>query len=226
MAADEALEQPVAQLGGDPGPVVLDLEQRAVLRLAAARRRACPAGVWTSAFWIRLSTSRWRSSAEPSTITLLVGVHLELVALGERRGLAGRLAHDGRQVHRLARRLAAGVGAREQQQVGDQPAHPLRRAQRRSGDLAVLALELRLEQLEVGQDARERRAQLVRGVGDELALARERALGLGVRLVQLPEHVVERARQVGDLVVGAQRAAGRPRGRASSRRGGRSRSGR
>ena len=35
-----------------------------------------------------------------------------------------------------------------------------------------------LEQLEVGQHRGQRRAQLVRGVGDELALARERGLGL------------------------------------------------
>ena len=68
--------------------------------------------------------------------------------------------------------LAAGVGAREQQQVGDQPAHPAARAQRGGGGLALLAVQRLLEQLEVGQHRRQRRAQLVRGVGDELALAR------------------------------------------------------
>ncbi len=31
VAADEALEQPVAKLGGDPRAVVLDLEHRAVV---------------------------------------------------------------------------------------------------------------------------------------------------------------------------------------------------
>ena len=39
-------------------------------------------------------------------------------------------------------------------------------------------VERLLEQLEVGEHRGQRRAQLVRGVGDELALARERRLGL------------------------------------------------
>ena len=43
------------------------------------------------------------------------------------------------EVDRRVRRLAAGVGAREQQQVGDQPAHPARGAQRGGGGLALLA---------------------------------------------------------------------------------------
>ena len=71
-------------------------------------------------------------------------------------------------------RDAAGVGAREQQQVGDEPAHAARGAQGGGGGLARLALELHLEQLEVGEHRGQRRAQLVRRVGDELALARER----------------------------------------------------
>jgi hypothetical protein len=85
------------------------------------------------------------------------------------------------------RRGAAGVGAREQQQVGDEPAHPARGAQRGGGGLALLALELLLEQLEVGQHGGQRRAQLVRGVGDELALARERA-SVSARARRAREH--------------------------------------
>ncbi len=134
----------------------------------------------------------------------LLGVYLELVALGQRRRLARGLAHDRGHVDGLPGRLAAGVRAREKQEVGHQAPHPLRGPQRGARDLAVLALELGLEELEVREDARERRAQLVRGVGDELTLARERALGLGVGLGKLPEHLVERAREVGDLVVRAQ----------------------
>ena len=53
------------------------------------------------------------------------------------------------------------------------------------GHLALLAVELGLEQLEVGEDAGQRRAQLVRGVGDELALAIERRLGLAAGGAQL-----------------------------------------
>ena len=62
--------------------------------------------------------------------------------------------------------------------------------------------ELLLEQLEVGQDARERRAQLVGGVGHELALALERRLGLAPRGVELAQHVLQRVGQLADLVVG------------------------
>ena len=62
-------------------------------------------------------------------------------------------------------------------------------------------VELGLEQLEVRQDAGERGAQLVRGVGHELALARERLLGLLTRGAQLAEHVLEGVREVRDLVV-------------------------
>ena len=97
---------------------------------------------------------------------------------------------------------ALGVGAREQQQVADQPAHPPRRAQRRLGRLGLLALELLGQQLEVREHAGQRRAQLVRGVGDELALAVEHRLGVAARRVERPEHPLERAGQLGDLVVG------------------------
>jgi len=55
----------------------------------------------------------------------------------------------------------------------------------------------------VGQEAGQRRAQLVRGVGDELTLAGEHALGLDERGLQAAEHLVQGARQLADLVVGA-----------------------
>ena len=55
------------------------------------------------------------------------------------------------EVDRPLRRLAARVGAGQQQQVGDQPAHRRQRAQRRGGGLALLAVQRLLEQLEVGQ---------------------------------------------------------------------------
>ena len=127
---------------------------------------------------------------------------LECPLAGERGRLGGRLAHDRREVDRLARRPPAGVGAGEQQQVGHQAAHPARRAQRRPGDLALVAPQLGLQQLEVGQDARERSAQLVRGVGDEGALAQQRGLGLRARGPELAEHLLEGVRELGHLVAG------------------------
>src|SRR3712207_6971963 len=55
-----------------------------------------------------------------------------------------------------SRRLALGVGAGEQQQVGDQAAHAAAGAKRRLGGLAALAVEAVGEQLEVREDACER----------------------------------------------------------------------
>ena len=114
-----------------------------------------------------------------------------MVVAGDGLELAGRLGDDLGQVDGHVRSGAAGVGAREQQEVGDEAAHAAAGAQRGRGGLARLALELHLEQLEVGQHRGERRAQLVRRVGDELALARERRLRLGARLVERVEHLLE-----------------------------------
>ena len=114
------------------------------------------------------------------------------------RGLDGDLA----QIDLFARTLAGGIGTREQQQVGDQPAHPLRGAQGRGRGLALLAAQGLGQQLEVGEDARQRRTQLVRGVGHETPLAGEHGLGLPAGGVELAEHPLERSSQLGDLVVG------------------------
>ncbi len=69
--------------------------------------------------------------------------------------LGGRGGHDLAEVDRpLLHGGAAGIGARQEQQVGDQPAHAARGPQRGGGRLALLALERLLEQLEVGEHAR------------------------------------------------------------------------
>ena len=100
------------------------------------------------------------------------------------------------------RLLATDVGTRQQQQVRDQPAHAACRAQRRLCRVGLLAIELVGQQFEVCQHAGERRAELVRGVGDELALARERRLALVAGGVQCAQHRLERARQLCNLVLG------------------------
>ena len=48
----------------------------------------------------------------------------------------------------------------------------------------------------------------MRGVGDEAALAVEHRLGLGVRGVERVQHALQRARELGDLVVGLGRRDG------------------
>ena len=138
--------------------------------------------------------------------------------------LGDRRLGDLGEVARAACARAPGVGAGEQQEVGDEAAHPLRGAEGAGDDLLILAvggvaslLEPRLQQLEVGEDAGQRRAQLVRGVGDELALSLHHLLGLRAGRVELAEHLVERARQLADLVVGLRHRQPAARGRGSSR---------
>ena len=89
------------------------------------------------------------------------------------------------------------------------------RAQRADGAASpALAVEHLGEQLEVREHARQRRAQLVRGVGDELrAGARASPRSPRARASSAREHAVQRARQLGDLVVGAGAGARAWRGR-------------
>ena len=90
-----------------------------------------------------------------------LGVDRQLVIVGHRLELRGRLGQHLGQVDRMQRVLAPDVGSGEQQQVADQTAHPPGRAQRRLRGLRLLAAELLGEELEVGQDAGQRRPQLV-----------------------------------------------------------------
>ncbi len=91
--------------------------------------------------------------------------------------------------------------------VPSTPADERRRAERRTDHLAFLAaplgrLQPLLEQLQVGEDAGQRGAQLVRGVGDELALRLHHLLRLRAGRVELAEHLLQGAGQLADLVVG------------------------
>ena len=134
------------------------------------------------------------------------------------RSTAAATSSSSRSASRLGDRLLL---AREVDEVGDEQRQLLElgdhvRAQRARGRPA--ASPPRPEHLEVGAQRRQRRAQLVRRVGDELAL---RALGAVQRL----EHRVERAREPRQLVV-ARRARSGASGRACGRRARRRRSAR
>ena len=79
------------------------------------------------------------------------------------------------------------IGAGEQQQVLHQPPHALGLGLHEAADaLDVLAagMPLAAEHLELAPDRGQGRAQLVRGVGDEAALASE-------GILQPVEHVIE-----------------------------------
>ena len=92
-------------------------------------------------------------------------------------------------------REAAGVEPREVEQIGRELREPLHLLAHRLEELAALLLgEAALrEQLEVAAERRQRRAQLVRRVGDELATR-------AVERVETRPHLLQGAREVADLV--------------------------
>ena len=116
------------------------------------------------------------------------------------------MAHDLGEVAASVRAPATGVGAGEQQQVRHQPAHAGRRAQRRVDHRPLVlvrgGVQGGLEQLEIGEDAGQRRTQLVGGVGDEFALLLHRRLAFGSCRVEGTEHLLQGVGQLADLVVG------------------------
>ena len=121
-----------------------------------------------------------------------------------RRVAAGTLDRDGDEPvepHVLGLRRLGLVVAGELDEVADQRGQLLQlRDEIRAQPVAVAGVGRTAagEHLEVGPQRGERRAQLVRGVGDELALRPLRAL-------ERLEHRVERGRQARDLVIPAGR---------------------
>ena len=119
------------------------------------------------------------------------------------------LTNGSRSISSALEEVAA-LGAGEQQHVVDQPGRPgdLRRDQPLDpAHLLGVRVLLGRQHLQLAGDDRQRRAQLMRGVGDELALG-------GERLGQPVEHVVEGLGEHVDLAAAeARRAASAGRGR-------------
>ena len=113
-------------------------------------------------------------------------------------GVVDRLEQQPRQVDRLALQRSAGIEARQQQQVLHQRRHPrglgLDLGQGGAGGLGPPA-----GQLGVAGDGRQRRTQLVRGVGDELPHLLLAAVALGEGGLDVVEHRVERRADLADL---------------------------
>ena len=125
MRAEEALEDLVAQLGRDAGPVVLDREHdMAVARARRWPRPRCPGRCGAA----RSPSGSARAGAArrctPSTSAPAGADDRDLVVAGDRLELGGGVGDDARRGRRArCGGLAAGVGAGEQQQVGDEAAH-------------------------------------------------------------------------------------------------------
>ena len=121
------------------------------------------------------------------------------VALAEQRQVAAQVLEEVLQVDRARLDQAAGLGAGQREHVVDEPVHLVQPPQQRRGCPRGGALVgLAVQQLDLGAQHGQRRAQLVRGVRDEVALAREGAL-------EPLEHAVERGGEHADLAAGADR---------------------
>ena len=100
------------------------------------------------------------------------------VAVRERLRLREQLVGEHVEVERAGAQEVGLLGLGEQQQVVDEARHPVELVGHERDGLLALARVV-AEQLEVAADDRDRRAQLVAGVDDERALARERGLRAG-----------------------------------------------
>ena len=141
--------------------------------------------------------------------------HHRLPGVGDRdgRGRAGaglgdqRLAHL-REVDGLGPQRLVGLEAREVEQVVHEPAQPLGAARELGLELVAPRPRRLLAQERLGGrlQRRDRRAQLVRGVGQEAPHRRLRSRGRGHRLLQGVDHGVKRRRHPAQLGVAAPRA--------------------
>ena len=126
---------------------------------------------------------------------VVLGLDAQLDALGHvqprlARGLLEQVADAERPA---VERLGLGLQAREVEQLGDEAAEALDLGEHRRDGLRVGGLDAVGDVLELGLQRGDRRAQLVRDVGDEVA-------ALAVDLLELGGHRVERARELADLV--------------------------
>ena len=196
LQALERLGEAADVLGPDHRTGVLDTRTKPG---RVVTRTLPPMTLWRTAFSTRLATRRSISGGSPvsgaavrsvSTVTPRAAASAAVVSAG---GAGG----DG-EVDRLAARqhlLAAGQHHQRVEQhlraVGGLEHRLAHLAQ--VGDVGVRVGE---RDLDLGADDRQRRAQLVRGIGDEAALAVERA-GEPV------EHPVDRVGELAQLVVRA-----------------------
>ena len=127
------------------------------------------------------------------------GLELE-VALAEQRQVAPEVLEELAQLDRARLDQLTCLGAGEREHVADEPVELVEAAQQRRRCLrAGCARRFRGRAARPGRAARERRAELVGGVRDEVALAFERPL-------EPLEHAVERVGQDPDLSAAADRA--------------------
>ena len=203
VAAGEPLEDVGLHSGGTPGTVVAHGQpDLTVVGDDARPHDGAGRGVGT-----RVAEQVGDDLVQPRRVALdldrLVGqVELPDVVGGGGVGVADRVDDHLGEVDGLVVERAAGVQAGEQQQVVDQRGHPDRLgldAADRVGDACGHRLLLATGQLRIPTDRGERGAQLVAGVGDELAYPLLALLALVEGVVDVVEHLVERGADLTDL---------------------------
>ena len=205
VAAGEALEGLAVQLRRQARAVVLDGEhhllRRGVLGDADGDRRArgrVPAGVVEQV---------GQHLVQPLLVAgrdhRLVGqVELPPVVRADDAGVAHGLEGQPGEVDLVAGQRSARVEAGEQQQVLDQAGHPGRLGLdlgHRERQLLGVGRAGAAAQLGVPVDGRQRRAQLVGGVGDELPHLLLAAVPLVEGVLDVLEHRVQRGADLADL---------------------------
>ncbi len=104
------------------------------------------------------------------------GLHVE-VAIAEERQVAAQVLEVVVEVDRPRLDEPSCLRAGQREHVGDQAIHLVQPPQQRRARLVTMrVVRLAVEDLDLGPQDGQRRAQLVRGVGDEVALASERPL--------------------------------------------------
>ena len=197
--AHEALEGAAADLRGDARAVVFHGEAR--LRAALIDGHHDPRAGWGVAQRVFQQVARDTLQVVARAKDHHFGdLGFHEVGIQQRAELGLGFAHHAAELEAVAAGGAGGVGAGEREQVGHQTAHPPGGAQGGVGGVTHLGVVAVGEQLEVGGHARERRAQLVRGVGQERALGFERALGGRSRGVERVEHRIERGGELTEFV--------------------------
>ena len=211
LGAPEALEDARRRRpSGRPGPWSRTTIRTVPSAPASDSSIGVPAGVWVSALRIRLA-STWRSCD---------GVAADDGGAGRRS--PSRRGRGRRRARRRRRRAAAargrpararvcGISSRRASASRSSTSTPIRAA---SSSIRAIAFAMscglrrgaHAEQLGVAADRGQRRAQLVRGVGEEAAQAVLARLALAEGVLDLAEHRVEREAEAADLGARVRRA--------------------
>ena len=172
-----------------------------------------PGGVWASALRTRLWATWVRRSASPEDDDLSAGGHGQLVRVIGGVAVVDDVGADAVDVHGVRPERPAPIQLGQQQEVLDQAAHArglLLDPLQGPVDARLVGEAAPAQQLGVAPDRGQGRAELVGGVGHELAqpLLGGRLLGEG--LLNLGEHLVEGRAQAAHL--GGRRLLGHPSG--------------